>query len=70
MDDATERLAKLEHQLQAAHAELESMNVEDTDEHAVADLEERLERIHRRTLSARVRVKTARAELEALLQKQ
>jgi amino acid transporter len=68
-NDAKERLRKLEEQLDTAHAELEDMDVGTATESRVADAEETLERIHRRTLSARARVERTSAEAEALLRK-
>ena len=67
VDEAKERLAKLETQLENAHAELESMDIDATDAAAIAEFEERLERIHRRTLSARARVERTEAEARTLM---
>ena len=67
--DAKERLRKLEEQLDEAHAELESMDVSSATEADVADAEETLERIHRRTISARARVERTSAEAEVLLRR-
>jgi len=68
-NDAKERLRKLEEQLDAAHGELENMDVGAATESEIADAEETLERIHRRTLSARARVERTSAEAETLLRK-
>ena len=63
-EDARERLRKLEEQLEEAHRELESMDVGTATEDEIARAEENLERIHRRAVSARVRVE--RTEWEAV----
>ena len=68
-NDAKERLRKLEEQLDTAHNELEVMDVGTATEAQIAEAEETLERIHRRTLSARARVERTSAEAEAMLRK-
>lgn len=68
-NDAKERLRKLEEQLDTAHSELEVMEIGTATESQIAEAEETLERIHRRTLSARARVERTSAEAEALLRK-
>ena len=66
-NDAKERLRKLEEQLESAHAELEQMDVGTATDADIADAEETLERIHRRTISARARVERTSAEAQILL---
>jgi hypothetical protein len=62
-EEARERLRKLEEQLEEAHRHLESMDIESATDEDIARAEETLERIHRRAVSARVRVE--RTEWEA-----
>jgi amino acid transporter len=72
-DEARERLRKLEHQLDDANAEVTNLrNGEGAEpahrEEAMAEAQDRFERIHRRTLSARARVERANADVQVLLQ--
>ena len=67
--EAKQRLSKLEGQLEQAHAALESLDIESATEDEVVSAEETLETVHRRTISARVRVERAEQEAKALLDK-
>jgi hypothetical protein len=72
-DEAHERLRKLEHQLDEVHAEVANLRngvgAEPAHlEEAMAEAQDRFERIHRRTLSARARVERANADVQVLLQ--
>lgn len=62
--EAEERLSKLEHQLASVQDELLVARAEGRE---TGDLEDRLDRVHRRVLSARARVETASAERDSLL---
>ena len=72
-DEARERLRSLEHQLDEANAVVATLrDGVDPDpvqhEEVMAEAEDRLERVHRRTLSARARVERTDADVQALLQ--
>lgn len=67
--DAADRVSKLEERLEAAHVSLEEMNASTATDDDVAEAEERLERIHRRTVSARVRAERARFEADAIIER-
>jgi hypothetical protein len=67
--EARARLAKLERQLDDAHATLESMDIESATEAEISHAEESLERVHRRVVSARVRVERTQWEADQLLGK-
>ena len=63
MAEAKERLGKLEVQLEQARTALESLEIGSSTSEEVSSAEETLETIHRRAVSARLRVE--RAELKA-----
>lgn len=67
VDEANERLSRLESNLEDVSSNVAELQAGGADEDALADVEDDLERIHRRVLSARVRRDRAVAELEELL---
>jgi len=73
VDEARERLRNLENQLDEANAVVATLrDGADPDParqaEAIAEAQDRLERVHRRTLSARARVERTDADVQALLQ--
>lgn len=67
LTEAKDRLGKLEEQLEHAQATLESLNVGSSTEDELSSAEEALETIHRRAISARVRVERAERDVAELL---
>jgi amino acid transporter len=68
VDEATERLSRLEANLEEASATVGELRLDGATAEELNAAEDDLERVHRRILSARVRLNRAKAELQDLLE--